>query len=113
MARFAQVPQRVALADTRLVRMPPKLADKFYLTPEWRALMRRLIEERGRRCEKCGRSSAGGQRLRIFGDHIHELKDGGAPLDPQNISLLCGSCHTAKTAAERTKRTGGFSTPSR
>jgi 5-methylcytosine-specific restriction endonuclease McrA len=108
MARFAQVPQRVALADTRLVRLPPKLTDKFYLTPEWRGLMRRLIEERGRRCEKCGRSAAGGQKMRIFGDHIVELKDGGAPLDETNVELLCGSCHVTKTAAERKRRTAQF-----
>ncbi|WP_081775955.1 HNH endonuclease signature motif containing protein [Asaia platycodi] len=62
--------------------------------------MSRLLVQRGRRCEACGRTDC-----RIFGDHIHELKDGGAPLDPGNIRLLCGSCHSAKTARVRAIRT--------
>ena len=39
-----------------------------------------------------------------LGDHIRELQDGGALLDPRNIMLRCGSCHTTKTIAERAKR---------
>jgi len=35
------------------IRAPDKQALPFYLSSEWRGLMRRLIEERGRRCEKC------------------------------------------------------------
>ena len=34
-------------------------------------------------------------------DHRVELKDGGAPLDRANVWVLCGSCHTRKTLAER------------
>ncbi|KGB21911.1 hypothetical protein AtDm6_2677 [Acetobacter tropicalis] len=33
-----------------------------------------------------------------------ELKDGGAKLDKRNVQLLCGSCHTAKTASVRAER---------
>jgi hypothetical protein len=43
-------------------------------------------------------------RCRIFGDHIVERKDGGAYLDEDNVQLLCGSCHTAKTAQARAAR---------
>jgi len=42
---------------------------------------------------------------RMFVDHIVELKDGGAALDRSNLWLLCGGCHSLKTAAERTRRT--------
>lgn len=85
--------------DTRTARPAPKRADPFYLTPEWRKLMGEIIAERGRRCEECGRT-----RTRIFGDHIIEMQDGGALLDRRNIRCLCGSCHSAKTAASRAKR---------
>jgi 5-methylcytosine-specific restriction endonuclease McrA len=68
------------------------------VSAEWRALVRSIIAKRGRRCERCGSSK------RIFGDHIEELRDGGAALDPANVELLCGSCHTAKTAAARAAR---------
>ncbi|GBQ95438.1 HNH endonuclease signature motif containing protein [Asaia lannensis] len=78
----------------------PKQTKTIYLSPEWRGLMSRLLARRGQGCEACGRTGC-----RIFGDHIHELKDGGAPLDPGNIRLLCGSCHSTKTARVRAIRT--------
>jgi 5-methylcytosine-specific restriction endonuclease McrA len=98
-ARLAGLTSRVAVLDTRTARPPVKKAAPFYLSPEWRALMDRLIAERGRRCEECGCTGC-----RIYGDHVVELQDGGAALDETNIKLLCGSCHTRKTAAERARR---------
>jgi 5-methylcytosine-specific restriction protein A len=92
--------------DTRRVKPPPKVAELFYLSPEWRALMAAIVKVRGRRCEKCGRTGC-----RVFGDHIEELKDGGAPLDPSNVMLRCGSCHTAKTARVRAERMRSPSKP--
>jgi len=77
----------------------PKQTKAIYLSPEWRSFVSRLRAQRGRRCETCGRTGC-----RIFGDHIHELKDGGAPLDPGNVRLLCGSCHSIKTARVRAIR---------
>jgi 5-methylcytosine-specific restriction protein A len=91
----------VKTMSTRLVKELPKTADPFYLSPEWRQLMKEIIAERGCRCEECGRTNT-----RIFGDHIIELKDGGRALDKRNIRCLCGSCHTRKTAAARTARMG-------
>jgi hypothetical protein len=99
MAKLRTLPPLVRTLDTRLVKPEPKKADPFYLSPEWRKLMDELYAERGRRCEDCGRTGC-----RIFGDHIAELKDGGAPLDKGNIKLRCGSCHTKKTAATRAAR---------
>jgi len=77
----------------------PKRADPFYLSAEWRQLMRETLAERGRRCEDCGRTGC-----RVFGDHVRELKDGGAPLDKSNIRVRCSRCHGLKTAVERAKR---------
>lgn len=45
--------------------------------------------------------------IRIFGDHIKELKDGGAPLDKRNVLCRCGSCHTRVTLERRAKRYQG------
>src|SRR3984893_7228838 len=96
---------RLTVLDTRRVRPPPKTAAPFYLSPEWRALVARLIAERGRRCEECGRTrNPDGSWLRLFGDHVIELVDGGAPLDPSNIRLLDGACHSRKTAKAREDR---------
>jgi 5-methylcytosine-specific restriction endonuclease McrA len=82
-----------------------KKAAPFYLSPEWRVLMQEIIAERGRRCadpaHDPGKSRVCG---RVFGDHIVELADGGAPLSKDNVMLRCGACHTRKTAAARARR---------
>ncbi|WP_353845606.1 HNH endonuclease signature motif containing protein [Acetobacter sp.] len=97
--RLKCLPPGLATIDTRIAQPPPKRADPFYLTKPWRDLMRQLTAARGNVCQECGRSG-----VRLFGDHVQELKDGGAPLDPANIRLLCGSCHTKKTAKARAAR---------
>lgn len=76
----------------------PKKAERFYLSPEWKALVARIKEKRGAFCEKCG---AGG---RIIGDHIVERRDGGAELDEGNVELLCMGCHNRKTARKKRER---------
>lgn len=91
--------------DTRSVKPPPKVADAFYLSAAWRGLMTQIIRERGRICEdkQCdGRTHKPG--MRVFGHHIDELKDGGAPLDKANVMLRCGASHTRVTAENRGKR---------
>jgi 5-methylcytosine-specific restriction protein A len=93
---------RVGLANLQTAKTPPKSANKFYLSPEWIALRDRVRREAGGRCQApgCGRIEQ-----RMYVDHRVELKDGGAPLDRRNVWLLCGSCHSLKTAAERVRRT--------
>jgi 5-methylcytosine-specific restriction endonuclease McrA len=105
MPRLKTLAPRLKALDTRRLTPPPKRAEPFYLSPAWRWLVARLIRERGRRCERCGRTgNADGSWLRLFGDHVVELKDGGAELDPGNVRLLCGSCHSTKTAKARADR---------
>ena len=99
MSRLTHLPLRLRAADTRRARPLPKLADPFYASQEWRNLVYSIIQERGKSCEKCGRKDC-----RIFADHIAELRDGGARLDPRNIALLCGACHSRKTASSRAER---------
>src|SRR5512139_3840746 len=93
---------RVAMAKMSTATPPPKLSDSFYSSRVWMQLRDRVRREAGGRCQSpgCGRAED-----RMYVDHRVELKDGGAPLDRKNVWLLCGSCHSLKTAAERTRRT--------
>jgi len=98
--RLTALDMRIATPlDTAIAQPDPKRAAPFYLTPEWRRLIATILNQRGPRCEQCGRTGT-----RLFGDHIIELQDGGAPLDPSNIQMLCGSCHSHKTLAARAAR---------
>jgi 5-methylcytosine-specific restriction protein A len=101
--RLTTLRPRVAMASQRLTPRP-KTAAPVYNSPEWRALIASIIEQRGRRCEDPKCKTPGRTGMRVFGDHIEELQDGGALLDPRNVMLRCGSCHTTKTIAERKKR---------
>jgi len=96
---------RLRMVDTRRLSPPPRANADFYKSNDWRQFIGGLIYLRGRRCEdpacKSPNHGAGGV---IFGDHIKELNDGGAALDPANIMLRCGPCHNRKTAIERGRR---------
>lgn len=98
-SRLRSLAPRVGMIDIRRIKPLPKTRAEFYGTPEWRTLIAAVIAERGRRCEDCGRTGC-----RVFGDHVVELQDGGAPLERRNVRLRCGSCHTTKTTAERARR---------
>jgi 5-methylcytosine-specific restriction enzyme A len=102
---LATLPPRIAVAPQR-VRSPKKTADPVYSSAEWRSLIARIITQRGRRCEKCGKyRGQDGRPIKVFGDHVVELRDGGALLDESNVQILCSDCHAAKTAAIRAART--------
>jgi 5-methylcytosine-specific restriction enzyme A len=102
--RLTNLRPRVTMASPRIT-VRPKRIEPAYHTKEWRALVIAIIRQRGRRCEdpQCTTQDRGAGR-QIYGDHIRELQDGGALLDPGNVLLRCASCHTRKTLAERTKR---------
>lgn len=86
----------------------PKEAKPFYLSLEWKTLMRQIIKVRGRRCEDPEHEIAKPrQDVRLYGDHIVEIEDGGAKLDPSNVMLRCAPCHGRKTAAARAARSRG------
>jgi 5-methylcytosine-specific restriction enzyme A len=82
-----------------------KLRDPAY-DWEWYQFVLALIRSRGRTCEST--LHTGDRRLSmlqvVYGDHIVELRDGGARLDPDNVQLNCASCHGRKTYAERQRR---------
>lgn len=89
----------VRTIDHRSVKPAAKKVDPFYNSTEWRKLMARLFAERGRHCQDCGKSE-----IKLYGDHVIELQDGGAPLDPTNVRIRCASCHTTKTGQARARR---------
>ena len=93
---------RIAVVNLQTAQPPPKTANSFYSSREWIELRDRVRREAGGRCQApgCGRIEPP-----MYVDHRVELKDGGAPLDRRNVWLLCGSCHSRKTAAERARRT--------
>lgn len=95
---------RLAPISTQRLRTPPKTTESFYGSAAWKALMREIIQERGRRCEDPNCETPRGPWGKIYGDHIIEIRDGGAPLDKANILLRCSPCHGRKTAAERVAR---------
>jgi 5-methylcytosine-specific restriction protein A len=107
--KLRSIGQKLASSTRVKVRLREKQAAPFYLTPEWRALMDAIIIERfgtraNARCEDPECMQPHRRGIRIFGDHIREVTDGGALLDRRNVLCRCGGCHTRKTAAARAKR---------
>lgn len=83
-----------------------KQVESFYVSPQWRALINQIRRERGWRCEDPKCATPYGPWKQIYGDHIIELTDGGAPLDETNVLLRCGRCHGRKTAEAKAEREG-------
>lgn len=99
MPRLRTLAPRLTTLDTNAVRIPSKVANPHYNTPEHAAWRAAVLAQAGGRCVDCGRSDG-----RLFADHVVELQDGGAPFDVGNGAARCGSCHSRKTAAERARR---------
>ncbi len=111
-ASLRTIGQKIRASSHVKVKLPEKRAEGFYTSVEWRSLMDAIIQERfgsrdRARCEDLECRTPHRRGIRVFGDHIVERKDGGAPLDKRNILCRCGSCHTRKTGAERAKRYHG------
>ena len=98
MNRIKSLPPLVKPLNQSIAKPVPRTIEPLYSSKAWLSLMSRIKRLRGNHCERCEAKG------RLVGDHIVELKDGGAPLDPANVQLLCWSCHTIKTNAERAKR---------
>jgi 5-methylcytosine-specific restriction endonuclease McrA len=90
---------RLKAVDTRTARPEPKAYQPVYYSRAWRRLVALLKLERGEYCQACGKYAT-----YLEADHIVELKDGGAPLDPANVRLLCRPCHARKTNRARDER---------
>ena len=74
--------------DTRAARTPPKVADGYYLSAEWKSLRLACLKRDGWRCVKCGEPA-------IVADHVvgrrRWLAEGlpGSPDTLGNLRSLC------------------------
>jgi 5-methylcytosine-specific restriction endonuclease McrA len=50
-------------------------------------------------CERCGFTAV--DECQLDPDHIVPIGKGGAPLDPENIQVICANCHRLKTKLEQ------------
>lgn len=106
-AELMKVPVSSSRVPTKAGRVAPtqQKTNPFYQSAEWIALVAEVLLDRGRRCQECGRThNIDKTPIRVFLDHIIELRDGGAKLDKNNLKVLCGMCHSRKTMRERAKR---------
>lgn len=99
---------KLSTTDYRRVKPPAKKAASIYQTPEFKAWRAAVVERAGGRCEAINTDGTRCRKAapyhRMFADHRHEIRDGGAPFDVDNGQCLCGAHHTAKTMAARAAR---------
>lgn len=99
MARIPTLRPAPRVVSTATARPQPKAVDSHYRRKEHRDWSAAVISRAGHACQDCGRTGT-----RLFADHVHELRDGGAAFDLANGRARCGSCHAKKTAAVRAER---------
>jgi 5-methylcytosine-specific restriction endonuclease McrA len=63
---------------------------------QWKTLKRKVIEQRGNQCQRCGRANAS---LELH--HVHYRSLGGE--QPEDVELLCRECHTRADEARAAK----------
>jgi len=73
----------IGQADLRVAKAPPKEADPFYLSPEWKALRMACLTRDRFRC-----TAPGCDRPAIVADHIVSRKAGGRD-ELGNLRSLC------------------------
>jgi transcriptional regulator with XRE-family HTH domain len=60
---------------------------RFYQTKAWKEVRQEALEKANGACEACGSEED------LVGHHVVPLSAGGEPLDVENVSILCRSCH--------------------
>lgn len=102
MVRLTGLPSRFVSLPPQVAR-PPKTADQFYNSTAWRALTeRRKLDADYRAAVARGKPGE-----RVYLDHVIEIRDGGALLDPANTQWLTHGEHQAKTGKARKARVHG------
>ena len=108
MPKLRSLGPMVRTIDTRTTPLPPKIKDAVYDTPAFRAWRADVVRRAGGQCEAVDafglRCTKAQPEHRMYSDHIHELRDGGALLDINNGQCLCASHHELKTHAARARR---------
>ena len=101
MARLRSLPPRLGKAPSRWPRQA-KQTEAHYGTAAHKAWAQAVKERAAYRCQQCG-----AQGVRLIADHVQEISDGGAKLDPMNGKALCSACHGVKTHLARMTRLQG------
>ncbi|XUM25062.1 HNH endonuclease (plasmid) [Bradyrhizobium oligotrophicum S58] len=108
--------RKLAPSSRAKLKPAPKMAESFYLSPEWRMLCEEIKRERwphllatqGHCCEDQSCNARHSRNTRIFFDHLIERRDRpDLALVKSNIMGRCGSSHSKKTAIERARRMHG------
>lgn len=99
MTKLRNFNTRLKLFETKKLKVPEKVAESFYSTPEWKEARNAALKRDRGCCVVCGKGHG-----RMFVDHIVERKDGGSDFDLTNLQTLCPPHHQEKTLEERRKR---------
>ena len=102
MARLRTLKPRLTMFDISTVKVPPKFANGFYFSPEWKAIKAQVHRRSGGICE-----APGCNRPAVVCDHVVSRKDGGAD-HADNCRDLC-RLHDNKVKEDHTgaRRSGG------
>lgn len=99
MGKLKCLPSKLGAIGSRVQAPSKKVTDPHYGTQAHKDWAAEVIRRAGYQCEECGAKD-----VRLYADHVKEIRDGGAPLDPANGCARCARCHGRKTADERKKR---------
>lgn len=102
LARLVHLPGRLGGPVGSRLYAGGKRVAPFYQSREWIELRERRKRDADYAAAR-GRAEAG---ERVILDHIVEIKDGGAKLDPANTQWLTFSEHQAKTEGAKRARVG-------
>jgi formate-dependent nitrite reductase cytochrome c552 subunit len=97
-------PPRLKAQDSRRIKPEEKRALPIYSTPEYRFWRAEVIRRSGGQCQDSTHDPRRSRSGKLYADHIHELRDGGAPFDARNGMARCAACHERKTIAARVER---------
>lgn len=78
--------------------MPRPEWQGFYNSKAWKKTRRAQLD-REPLCRDC--LQQGRHEPATDVDHVTQLEDGGAPLDPENLQSLCHSHHSVKTRRDQ------------
>ena len=101
MARLKVLAPRLKPALQASVAFPPKVADPYYFTPEWKALRVACFERDGYICvvQGCGKAAC-------VADHVVPRKQGGLD-DLKNLRSLCRTHDNGAKENHLGERRGG------
>lgn len=107
MARIPTARPRITATNSKRVPPPPKTRDDVYGMPEYQRWRARVIARSGNMCQDPAHDpSQPRSGIRLYADHVIEIKDDGDPFDPANGLARCAACHGSKTSVERKRRAG-------